>query len=366
MTVAGGGGIFLSYRRQESSHLAGRLYDRLMDRFGEGQVFIDVDTIEPGVDFAEEISRAVAACQVLVAIIGPTWLTATDGRGRRRLDDPDDIVRREVEAALACGVRVIPILTENAAMPTQDDLPESLMSLARRNALSIRHESFRSDAVRLITAIERVLTRSGSVSTSGPPDLRTTDNPAGEASPKSSTPTRDDAARATRLLDDAERIASSIAEKPTKAAALSVIAQAIAATDPDRAERTASSITARQLLRIIGISLVITVGAAIPFLLGDAVRHWGHHPQLGGGNYLALVPSLAVIAVVAGAFVGVTQELAFPMRYRPKYNLITENRVALVVIAYIILLGLGLLLTPSHGWLAHLGEIVRDWFGWRF
>jgi hypothetical protein len=66
-----GGGIFVSYRRQESSHLAGRLYDRLTDRFGEGQVFIDVDTIEPGVDFAEEISRAVAACEVLLAVIGP-------------------------------------------------------------------------------------------------------------------------------------------------------------------------------------------------------------------------------------------------------------------------------------------------------
>jgi len=70
MTVAKGGGIFISYRRQETSHLAGRLYDRLADQFGEGQVFIDVDTIEPGVDFAEEIFRAVAACQVLLAIIG--------------------------------------------------------------------------------------------------------------------------------------------------------------------------------------------------------------------------------------------------------------------------------------------------------
>ena len=77
MTLAEGGGIFVSYRRQESSHLAGRLYDRLADRFGEGQVFIDVDTIEPGVDFAEEIFRAVAACEVLLAIIGPTWLTVS-------------------------------------------------------------------------------------------------------------------------------------------------------------------------------------------------------------------------------------------------------------------------------------------------
>src|SRR5580693_7945944 len=106
MTVAEGGGIFVSYRRQESSHLAGRLSDRLADRFGEGKVFIDVDTIEPGVDFAEEINRAVAACKVLVAVIGPSWLTMADEQGRRRLDDPDDIVRLEIEAALARDVRV--------------------------------------------------------------------------------------------------------------------------------------------------------------------------------------------------------------------------------------------------------------------
>src|SRR5215467_8448044 len=161
MTVAEGGGIFVSYRRQESSHLAGRLYDRLADRFGEGQVFIDVDTIEPGVDFAEEIFRAVPACQVLLAIIGPNWLTAADERGRRRLDDPDDLVRLEIEAALARDVRVIPILVEGAHMPGREDLPESLAGLARRNALLIRHETFRSDDERLVTAIERVLAASG-------------------------------------------------------------------------------------------------------------------------------------------------------------------------------------------------------------
>jgi thioredoxin len=157
MPEAQGGGIFISYRRQETSHLAGRLSDRLADRFGEGQVFIDVDTIEPGVDFAEEISRAVATCKVLLAVIGPNWLIATDERGRRRLDEPDDNVRLEIEAALARDVRVIPILVEGAIMPDRGDLPESLAGLARRNALFIRHESFRSDVGRLITAIERVL-----------------------------------------------------------------------------------------------------------------------------------------------------------------------------------------------------------------
>jgi TIR domain len=133
------------------------LYDRLADRFGAGQVFMDVDTIELGVDFGEAINRAVAACKVLLAVIGPDWLTAADEQGRRRLDNPDDFVRLEIEAALDRDVRVIPILAQGAVMPGRDDLPESLARLARRNALFIRHESFRSDAGRLVTAIERVL-----------------------------------------------------------------------------------------------------------------------------------------------------------------------------------------------------------------
>jgi hypothetical protein len=173
MTVAEGGGIFVSYRRQETSHLAGRLYDRLAGRFGEGQVFIDVDAIEPGVDFAKKIFRAVAACKVLLAIIGPTWLTVADERGHRRLDDPNDIVRLEVEASLARSVLVIPILVEGAVMPTRQDLPESLADLARRNALPIRHESFHSDARRLVAAIERVLPASGTAAE--PPDAHLAD-----------------------------------------------------------------------------------------------------------------------------------------------------------------------------------------------
>ena len=158
MSAGEGGGIFVSYRRQESSHLAGRLSDRLADRFGEDQVFIDVDAIGPGVDFTEEISRAVAACKVLLAVIGPNWLAATDERGLRRLDDPDDIVRLEIQSALERDILVIPILIEGAVMPRRRDLPGGLAGLARRNALPIRHESFHYDAERLVTAIEQVLT----------------------------------------------------------------------------------------------------------------------------------------------------------------------------------------------------------------
>jgi len=157
VSEAEGGGIFVSYRRQESSYAAGRLSDRLVERFGTGRVFIDVDTIEPGVDFAEAIDRAVETCEVLLAIIGPSWLTATDEQGQRRLEDPDDIVRIEIEAALARNVRVIPILVENAVMPRRQDLPESLASLARRNAFTVRHESFRYDAERLVASLEGVI-----------------------------------------------------------------------------------------------------------------------------------------------------------------------------------------------------------------
>jgi hypothetical protein len=172
MTVAEGGGVFVGYRRQETGHLAGRLHDRLADRFGESQVFIDVDAIEPGVDFAEEISRPVAACRVLLAIIGPAWLTTTGEHGRRRLDDPGDIVRLEVEAALARGVRVIPMLVEGAAMPGRRDLPGSLAGLARRNALHIRLDSFRHDAGRLVAAIEGALAAPGTAAVSSTPDAR--------------------------------------------------------------------------------------------------------------------------------------------------------------------------------------------------
>jgi hypothetical protein len=151
------GRVFISYRRQDASHLAGRLYDRLADRLGDDHVFIDVDTIAPGLDFGDVITEAVSTCEVLLAVIGPRWLTATDEDGRRRLDDPDDIVRLEITAALERNIRVIPILIEGSVMPRRQALPEGLAGLARRNALSLRHESFRADADRLLATVEPIL-----------------------------------------------------------------------------------------------------------------------------------------------------------------------------------------------------------------
>jgi hypothetical protein len=157
LEAAAPGRVFISYRREQASGVAGRLYDRLADQFGEAQIFMDVASIEPGVDFTEVITRAVASCEVLLAVIGPGWLTAPDDAGQRRLDDPDDLVRLEVEAALARNVRVIPVLVEGAAMPRARDLPEDLSTLARRNAFVLHHETFRADAARLAGVLKPIL-----------------------------------------------------------------------------------------------------------------------------------------------------------------------------------------------------------------
>jgi hypothetical protein len=151
------GRIFISYRREETAYPAGWLFDRLADRFGGGQVFKDVDSIQLGDDFVEVITTAVGSCDVLLALIGDEWLTITDEHGRRRLDDPDDFVRLEIEAALARKVRVIPILVGGASMPRADELPDSLSKLVRRQALELSPSRFEFDTSRLLRVLDTTL-----------------------------------------------------------------------------------------------------------------------------------------------------------------------------------------------------------------
>jgi hypothetical protein len=151
------GRIFVSYRRQETAYPAGWLYDRLAEHFGHEQIFKDVDSIELGDDFVEMITRAVASCDVLLALIGDEWVTMTDEHGRRRLDNPKDFVRLEIEAALSRGVRVIPILVDAARMPPEDGLPDSLAPLVRRQALELSPARFDFDTSRLLKVLDRTL-----------------------------------------------------------------------------------------------------------------------------------------------------------------------------------------------------------------
>ena len=147
-------GVFVSYRRDDSSGYAGRLYERLVREFGRKRVFMDLDTLEPGVDFVERIDEAVASADVLLAVIGRTWLSAALGEGgSRRLDDPNDFVRLEIATALRRGIRVIPLLVGGARMPPGRDLPLDLDALARRHAHELSDSRWSYDVERLVEAI---------------------------------------------------------------------------------------------------------------------------------------------------------------------------------------------------------------------
>jgi len=153
--------IFVSYQRDESAGFAGRIFDRLVSSFSREQIFMDVDNIEPGLDFVDVLNERVGACEVLLAVIGPSWSAAMDSHGTRRLDDPHDFVRIEVEAALQRKVRVIPILVTGSRMPRPEELPESMRALTRRQAFEVSHAHFNRDVDGLIRALKRVVAGPG-------------------------------------------------------------------------------------------------------------------------------------------------------------------------------------------------------------
>jgi hypothetical protein len=155
--MAGSGGIFISYRREDTAEATSRLVDLLIDRFGAARVFMDVNTIEPGQDFIRRINQAIAACDVLLAPIGSKWLDAVDENGRPRICKPDDLVSLEIRAALQRRIVVIPILIDGAAMVGSARLPKGLEDLATRHAISLRHAHFAADAERIIQLLDRVL-----------------------------------------------------------------------------------------------------------------------------------------------------------------------------------------------------------------
>src|SRR6516164_6707019 len=118
------GQIFISYRREESRWSARSLCDRLTERFGRTQIFMDVDAIALGEDFLKAIEKRVGECDVLIAVIGAHWLTSKDEQGGRRLNNPEDFVRREIATALKREIRVIPVLMDGASMPRSTELPD--------------------------------------------------------------------------------------------------------------------------------------------------------------------------------------------------------------------------------------------------
>jgi hypothetical protein len=157
--------IFINYRREDSAGHAGRLFDGLSSHF-PGRLFMDVDTIAPGIDFVEAIEQAVGACEVLIVVIGREWLTLKNATGGRRIDDNADFVRLELETALARNIRIIPVLVQDAQPPRPEDLPPSLARLARRNAIELSDVRWGYDVERLAQTIQGVLRET----TSTPPE----------------------------------------------------------------------------------------------------------------------------------------------------------------------------------------------------
>ena len=151
------GKIFISYRRSDDPGSAQALFAHLAQSFGAEELFMDVADIEPGLNFVQVLKDQVARCDVLIAVIGKGWIDARDDTGARRLDNPEDFVRIEIEFALKLGKRVIPVLVRQAQMPRADELPESMKSLAACNAVPLTHERFQSDTRDLIAALQRVL-----------------------------------------------------------------------------------------------------------------------------------------------------------------------------------------------------------------
>ena len=159
--------VFINYRRRDTRHVAGRLRDRIDARFGDQSVFVDVESIEPGRDYVTAIDGAVSSCLVMLVLIGEEWLTP-DERGVRRIDDPNDRLRLEIEAGLRHRTVVIPVLVDAATMPKSRELPESVVPLSRHQAVRLRHDSFGSDTEHLLDVIARIATEPGAEVTATP------------------------------------------------------------------------------------------------------------------------------------------------------------------------------------------------------
>jgi TIR domain len=158
--AAATGSIFISYRRDDSADITGRIYDRLVQHFSRDIVFKDVDSIPLGIDFRQHLEGALSQCRVLLAVMGERWSGTDAATATRRIDDPSDHVRIELELALARNIPVIPVLVRSFSIPAPDKLPQSLQSLAYRNGINVRPDpDFHGDMDRLIKGIGSHLTR---------------------------------------------------------------------------------------------------------------------------------------------------------------------------------------------------------------
>ena len=282
-------GIFVSYRRDDSSGHAGRLADGLVEHFGRNRIFVDIDTIEPGEDFVTVIENAVASCEILLAVIGQNWLSAS---GTGRLDNPNDFVRLEIATALRREIRVIPVLVQRASMPKPQDLPEDLIKLTRRNAVELSDLRWQSDVDQLITVMERVLTKQTDAQQLAEPNHSDEDQRRQEAKEKRRVEEPIVVAEKTKLHDHRRTVESEQEAEPFRA---DVEAKVRAEQEREPIEAVPATIVTggvaspaskhRRLILIAGASLIVLFAATILIWLSQR----DHNPS-GNSNRSAAVP----------------------------------------------------------------------------
>ncbi len=151
------GKIFINYRRGDDPGFAQALFARLEQAFRPDQLFMDIDSIKPGLDFVRELEKQVAQSDVMLSVIGKGWIDARDAAGGRRLDNPHDYVLTEIKLALNQGKRVIPVLVGEAQLPSEAELPEGIKALATRNAVRLSHAQFKHEAENLFGVLKEAI-----------------------------------------------------------------------------------------------------------------------------------------------------------------------------------------------------------------
>jgi hypothetical protein len=153
------GKIFISYRREDTSGESGRLKDTLEQIFGKESIFYDGETLEAGLNFDQSIAKALNESNVLLAMIGPHWMKVADSKGVKRLQKPDDWVRKEIAEAIKRNIRVIPVLVNGADMPDPDELPEDLKELSMKHAQELTSSRWNYDVGVLTKVLEKFIMR---------------------------------------------------------------------------------------------------------------------------------------------------------------------------------------------------------------
>jgi hypothetical protein len=245
--------IFICYRREDTAGVVGRIYDRLVQRFGKDAIFKDVDSLPLGRDFRRHIDSVVSECCVALVVVGDRWIGAS---GASRLDDPRDYVRIEIESALKRDIPVIPLLVQNAELPADERLPDSLKDFAYRNGMTIGHDPhFHSDVDRLIKHLEDLIAdrREEEMTESAP-------TPATIPAPEQVVST--DRERTSDIHPQAVQV-SGEQEHPPIASAEEEASQTAAAASPPEKTETDLWIAAKDRGRIVLLYLSLWLGVGV-------------------------------------------------------------------------------------------------------